>query len=106
MYGAAKLKVPGGKLISVRLTYGESIKEIQIIGDFFINPEGSLAEIEKALNGASVKDSKEELAARIAQAVNLNHAELIGMDPTSIAEVVSLAIDNGEDNGSLEANWA
>lgn len=91
----AKLKVPGGKLVSVKVTYSESIEKLQILGDFFINPEGSLAEIEKALNGASAKESKEEFAARIAQAVNSNHAELIGIDPASIAEAVSLAIDNG-----------
>ncbi len=68
LHGAAKLKVPGGKMISVKLTYGKSIEGIQILGDFFINPEESLAEIEKALSGASITDSKEDIAARIAHA--------------------------------------
>ncbi|MHB1830602.1 MAG: biotin--protein ligase [Candidatus Micrarchaeaceae archaeon] len=82
-------------MISVKLTYGKSIEGIQILGDFFINPEESLAEIEKALSGASITDSKEDIAARIAHAAHLNHAEFIGVTPDSIAEAIYLAIANG-----------
>ena len=95
LYGAAKLKVPGGKLVSVKLTFDKSIEKIQILGDFFINPEEALAEIEKSISGASISEGKEGIATRVARAAHLNHAEFIGVTPDSIAEAIFLAIGNG-----------
>lgn len=92
MDGSAKLKVPGGKLISIKLTYSERIDGIKILGDFFIHPEESLQDIEAALVGIPVASTKEEISARVGKAVSSGKIEMIGITPESIAEAVKMAI--------------
>jgi lipoate-protein ligase A len=95
LHGTARLKVPGGKLISVRVDYGNTIESVQILGDFFVHPEEAVADIEEALKGSGTKESRQATMSRIDRVVKRRHAELIGITPSSIAEAVALAIDNG-----------
>ncbi len=98
MYSAAKLKVPGGKLISVKVTYWHTIDGVQILGDFFIYPEESLNAIEKSLVGMDAKASEQEISRHVQSVVDRNGITLVGLTPEAIAQVVKQAIKslNGE----------
>ena len=92
MEGAARLKVSGGKMVSVKLRYFDTIESIEILGDFFLYPESSLAKIEKGLLGIHIDASQNEIAARIAEILKDNGIELIGATPEAIAQVIKLAV--------------
>ena len=54
---SADYKVPGGKLLRVRLALDESrtppvIHEIRLTGDFFMHPEDAIEDLEARLTGA------------------------------------------------------
>ncbi len=92
MKGNAKQKVPGGKLISIKLEYGTRIEHIEILGDFFLYPEESLALIEKKLLNTKIDESEEEIAEKIRKIVDSHSIELIGITPQSIAKTIKMAI--------------
>ena len=92
MYGTAKLKVPGGKLISIKATYWKTIDSVQILGDFFVYPEEALGTIEKSLAGIDVKSSEEEIARSVQSVVDRNGITLVGVTPESIAQAVRMAV--------------
>lgn len=92
MKGFAEKKVPGGKLVSVRVQYSTVIEKVEILGDFFIHPEEALEEIEKSLKGARIDSPQEELAATVARIVKEKNAEMVGITPEAIAEVIRMAI--------------
>ncbi|MDE1873595.1 MAG: biotin--protein ligase [Candidatus Micrarchaeota archaeon] len=92
MEGFAEQKVPGGKMVSVRLVYGPKIRSVQILGDFFLHPEETLPMIEKALVGTSPRAKKDEIAGKIAKVLAMRNAELIGVTPDAIAETIRMAV--------------
>ncbi len=92
MEAFAEQKVPGGKLISIKLSYGRKIKSIQILGDFFLIPEETIYRIEKALVGTSVKASNDEIAGRITKVLAMAGAEMMGITPEVIAETIKMAV--------------
>lgn len=92
MEAFAEQKVPGGKLVSVRLEYGRRIKSIQILGDFFVHPEDVLYKVEKGLIGISASASKDEIAGKISKIVAMAGAEMIGVTPDAIAETIKMAV--------------
>ncbi len=92
MEGYAEQKVPGGKMVSVRLVYGPKIMSVQILGDFFLHPEDALPRMEKALVGTSPRAKKEEIAGRISKVLAMSGAELIGVTPEAIAETIRMAV--------------
>jgi len=47
--GKASRKVPGGKLIRIKVVFSDIIESVQITGDFFLHPEDSLLKIEEAI---------------------------------------------------------
>lgn len=92
MKGFAEKKIPGGKLVSARVEYSETIRKVEILGDFFVHPEESLERIEKSLEGASADAEQEELTDRIKGVVSADKIEMIGVTPETIAEVIKIAI--------------
>jgi len=90
--GFAEQKVPGGKMVSVRLVYGTKIKSVQILGDFFLHPEETLPKIERALVGTSPRAKREEISGKIARVLAMNNAELIGVTPDAIADTIMMAV--------------
>ncbi len=88
----AEQKVPGGKLVGVKLSYGRKIKSIQILGDFFLIPEETVFKIEKALVGTSVRASNDEIVGKINKVIAMSGAEMLGITPEAIAETIKLAI--------------
>jgi hypothetical protein len=92
MRSFAEQKIKGGKLVGIRVEYDDRIREIKILGDFFIYPEESLYKIEKALYGLRIDASKEEITSTINRVVSAEKAELIGITPEAIAETISMAV--------------
>lgn len=92
MHGSAKLKVPGGKLVSVKVTYSDRIESVQILGDFFMHPEESLGSIESALKGANPRASADEISLIIKGLAEREGIEMIGVTPESIAQAIRMAI--------------
>ena len=92
LYGTAKLKVPQGKLLSVKVTYWERIDDVQILGDFFVYPEESLSLIEKALAGTGAKAGEDEISGLVQSVVDRNSIVLVGITPEYIAKAIRMAI--------------
>ena len=95
MEACAKLKVPGGKLVSVKLSITDGyIEHAQVLGDFFLYPEERITAIESALSGISIKESEAEVAQVVAGVVASEKIQLIGITPEAIARVIAQAISN------------
>lgn len=92
MHGESKLKSPGEKLISIKLTYWDRIDDIQILGDFFIHPEESLALLEDSVKGMGAGSSEAEFAGAIRLAADRNSISMIGISPESIAKAIRMAM--------------
>jgi lipoate---protein ligase len=92
MRSFAEHKIKGGKLVGIEMEYDNRIKDIKILGDFFIHPEESLYKIEKALIGLDANASREEITKAIKKIVAAEKAEMIGITPESIAETIEIAV--------------
>ena len=83
-------KVPEGKLIKIQVELeNDTIKFVQIFGDFFLHPEDCLEEIELTLMGALVDEKS--LADLIESKLEHCQATLIGARPQDIAHAIYLA---------------
>ena len=99
MKGSAKVKVPNGKIVEVKLDFDGSINSIQILGDFFMYPESALKELESVLVGVSSSESEKNLTWIILETLKRNNATAIGVTPDAIANVIRKAIgDEVESN--------
>ena len=76
----------------MKLDCGRKIKNIQILGDFFVHPEDTLYKIEKSLVGMNANASKDEIAGKISKLVVMAGAEMIGVTPDAIAETIKMAV--------------
>jgi lipoate-protein ligase A len=86
-----RLKVKGGKLVSVKIEEkNEKIYNITITGDFFLHPEETIFTIEQRLQGTPVNLSKEELTRIIADAAV--DSRFIGITIEDIALAILEAI--------------
>ncbi len=92
MDGFAEQKVPGGKLVGVRLRYGKTIEKVLITGDFFAHPESAVYKIEAALAGMPASATSKELAERISSVAKAEEAELVGVTPEAIADTIKKAM--------------
>ncbi|MEU1373559.1 biotin/lipoate A/B protein ligase family protein [Streptomyces triculaminicus] len=59
-------KVPGGKLVVVDVEVRDgALRDVRVAGDFFLEPDEALLDIDRALEGADADLTAPELAARI-----------------------------------------
>lgn len=85
-------KTPGGKLVIVDFGVTDGlIRNMQINGDFFLEPPEALGALNASLEDVHVDTDEQALADLIAAAVPAG-AELIGFDPTGIAIAVRRAL--------------
>ncbi len=83
-------KVPGGKLVKIRLEVQNSrIERLVILGDFFMHPEDALPNLEKSLIGANLNGT--EITQRVATFLDRNNVLLIGVSPADIATAILMA---------------
>lgn len=96
-FGSIKVKVPNGKLLSVKVEYSDTIDTVQILGDFFVHPESAIGLIEGALLGIGISKSESEVAAVIAQAAG--DAVMVGVSPEAMANAIKRVVSSHvEDN--------
>ncbi len=97
MQGVHTEKVPGGKLLRIKVEFnpeGELIEDVQMHGDFFIHPEEFVEDVEQLLVNLDQKDSEESIAAALQRLVEDEEAELVGITPEYIAKAFKNALAN------------
>lgn len=102
MQGVHTEKVPGGKLLRVKIDFNQEegiIDDVEVEGDFFIHPEEFVDDMEQLLVNLDQKDSEESIAAALSRLVEEEGAELIGLTPESIAKAFKAALGNALSTG-------
>lgn len=85
-------KVPGGKLVVVDLEEQDGkIADFHLAGDFFLEPDDALADIDAAVTGLSVESDVATIAAAVRGALP-EGAQLLGFTPESVGTAVRRAL--------------
>lgn len=86
-------KIPGGKLVVVDLAVaGGRIANVQVSGDFFLEPPEALDAINAAVEGVPVDAGEEALTAAVAAALG-PETQTFGITPAGVAVAVRRALD-------------
>ena len=85
-------KVPGGKLVVVDLEVdGGRIVDFHLAGDFFLEPDDALQDIDAAVTGLPVETDAAAIAAAVRAALP-EGAQLLGFTPESVGTAVRRAL--------------
>ncbi|HUZ03289.1 MAG TPA: biotin--protein ligase [Thermomicrobiaceae bacterium] len=85
-------KTPGGKLVVVDCDVRDGrLVDVEVSGDFFLEPAEALDAITAALDGMPADLDEDAIARRVAGAVAPD-VEMIGFTPASIANAVRRAL--------------
>ncbi|KDA06884.1 lipoate--protein ligase [Microbacterium sp. CH12i] len=85
-------KVPGGKLVVVDLEVeGGVLSDFRLAGDFFLEPDTALEDINAAVNGLPVESDATVIAAAVREALPAG-AQLLGFTPESVGTAVRRAL--------------
>lgn len=85
-------KVHGGKLVVIDLEVQDNkLHEVQVAGDFFLEPAEALDDIRDALNGLSAASSVEDIANAVRNGLRAD-AMMIGFSPEAVAIAVRRAL--------------
>ena len=89
----ANYKVPGGKLIKVKLSVSsEKIDQVRILGDFFLHPEETILAIEESLIHSNIDENSIEKT--IERILNESDATLIGATAADFSKTILMAWDS------------
>ncbi|HEY1531722.1 MAG TPA: biotin/lipoate A/B protein ligase family protein [Galbitalea sp.] len=87
-----EFKVPGGKLVVVDLEVVDGIiRDFSLAGDFFLEPDSALADINAAVNGLPA-DSDAKRMTEVIQSVLPKDAVLLGFSAESVATTIRRAL--------------
>lgn len=85
-------KVHGGKMVVIDLeVQDDKLHEVQVAGDFFLEPGEALDDIRNALNGLYITSSVEDIAKAVRNGLRQD-AVMIGFSPEAIAIAVRRAL--------------
>jgi lipoate-protein ligase A len=85
-------KVPGGKLVAVDVEVSDGrLADVSVSGDFFLEPDEALDDINAALSGMPAEAGVEKLASAVTGALG-DGVSLIGFTPESIGIAVRRAL--------------
>src|SRR5690349_3549215 len=85
-------KVQGGKLVVVDLDVRDGIlADVQVSGDFFLEPAEALEDIRASLEGLSASSTVEDIIAAVRTGLRPG-AEMIGFSPEAVAIAVRRAL--------------
>ncbi len=85
-------KVPGGKLVVVDLEVENgAIAQFRLAGDFFLEPDSALDDINAAVNGLPVESDASAITAAVRAALP-EGAQLLGFTPESVGTAVRRAL--------------
>lgn len=95
----ATKKIPGGKLVRIKLEAtpngaAHHISAASIHGDFFLHPEDAITHIEHALQGLSTESSAQVFTQEIEKALAEKNANFIGVTAENLAEVIVEALQS------------
>jgi lipoate-protein ligase A len=89
-----EFKVPGGKLVVVDLDVVDGvIQNFRLAGDFFLEPDSALEDINGAVNGLRADLDARQFAAAIQTALP-SAAVLLGFSPESVATTIRRALSH------------
>src|SRR3954464_1302134 len=96
-------KVPGGKLVVADLdVIDEHVRNAQLSGDFFLDPDDALERINGALAGLPIATPAAQVSARV-RAVLGDGVEMLGFSPEAVAVAVRRALTGA--TGWRDHNW-
>ena len=85
-------KVPGGKLVVVDLEERDGrIAEFRLAGDFFLEPDSALDDIDAAVNGLPIESDAAAIATAVRAALP-DGAQLLGFTPEAVGTAVRRAL--------------
>ena len=85
-------KVPGGKLVVVDLEERDGrIVDFHLAGDFFLEPDDALDDIDAAVNGLPIESDVAAIAAAVRSALP-SGAQLLGFSPEAVGTAVRRAL--------------
>jgi hypothetical protein len=88
-------KMPRGKLVVIDLTVREGrLADVQLSGDFFLEPDSALEAINRALEGQPALAGEAALATAIKQGLQPD-VMMYGLSPEAIAVAVHRALHVG-----------
>jgi lipoate---protein ligase len=97
-----EFKVPGGKLVVVDFDVVDGrIARFRLAGDFFLEPDTALADIDRAVEGLPVESDARAIA-RAVQAALPEGAQLLGFAPESVGTAVRRALSTSTDWSDYE----
>lgn len=86
-------KMPGGKLVVADLqVVAGQLASVQISGDFFLEPDRALEQINVALTGLAASSSREDCARAIRSALGPD-VRMYGISAEAVAEAVARALE-------------
>ena len=98
-----EFKVPGGKLVVVDLEVVDGvIRDFQLAGDFFLEPDSALDAINAAVNGLPENSDAAAIAAAVRKALP-DDALLLGFSPEAVATTVRRALQRA--TGWRDYDW-
>jgi lipoate-protein ligase A len=90
-------KVPGGKLVAVEVETDDGrLSEVHVSGDFFLEPDTALEDLNAALVGVPAQAHADQLAQAISRALDPATA-MIGFDPQAVGVAVRRALGKATD---------
>lgn len=93
MQSKSVYKVPNGKLLKIFLEFNEknnSIKNINITGDFFAYPEEAIETMENELKNTLLK--REILLGKINSIIKENNIEFIGINAEGLTDGILICL--------------
>ncbi len=85
-------KVPGGKLVVVDLEVeGGLLTDFRLAGDFFLEPDTALEDINAAVNGLPAESDASAIAAAVREALPAG-AQMLGFNPEAVGTAVRRAL--------------
>ncbi|KAB1653834.1 lipoate--protein ligase family protein [Pseudoclavibacter chungangensis] len=97
-----EFKVPGGKLVVVDVDAVDGIlTNTRVAGDFFLEPDEALDDINAAVDGLPLESTAEEIAAAVTAGLRPD-AHLLGFSPEAIGVVVRRATTRARDWRELD----
>lgn len=86
-------KMPGGKLVVADLqVVAGKLASVQISGDFFLEPDSALEQINGALTGLAASSSRKDCARTIRSALG-SDVRMYGISAEAVAEAVARALE-------------
>ncbi|MCW4014339.1 MAG: lipoate--protein ligase family protein [Candidatus Bathyarchaeota archaeon] len=87
----AEYKIPGGKLLACTVeTENNVITELKISGDFFMHPEETIGNLEKAILGSKLTDYPDKIRGFFKN----TNVMLLGVAQEDFINVIQLALDS------------